>query len=337
MLIRSLFNKYQKYLLAFANTWYGRGYLELQKWAKIKNNYKIVKVSPDGIHFFTGEYTKKGLPIYQAVFFSKSPYLKKFRLALEGLEIAGELIDKIYNYEIVIPHFQGLIAPRAWLPLIMRATDTFYPDVDPESTSVDGRLETEGNSTWADARGAATATEVQDSDVELPLTQGEYVADPYFYVISRCPFLFDTSSIGGENNVTDAEISFYSTTTGDTTEATYPADLSLVSCNPASNTGLVAADFDIAKWGSTRFATDYSISTLAATSEYHTLTLNADGKNAISLTGITKLGIRPANDVDNNAPSARSYWKGYFADNGSNKPKLVITYTLSLRGAPVFL
>jgi hypothetical protein len=69
-MIRPLFDKYQKYLLAFANTKYGRMYLGLNKKGKINNNYKIVKVAPDGIHWQVDKKT------CQAVFFPRSQFLK---------------------------------------------------------------------------------------------------------------------------------------------------------------------------------------------------------------------------------------------------------------------
>ena len=56
----------------------------------------------------------------------------------------------------------------------------------------------------------------------------------------------------------------------------------------------------------------------------------------VSKTGITKLATLMSGDIDNSAPSttpnSNCYFNVYHSDNGSNKPKLVITYTLPTGG-----
>ena len=67
-------------------------------------------------------------------------------------------------------------------------------------------------------------------------------------------------------------------------------------------------------------------------SQYNDFALNAAGLSNISKTGVTKMGSCLTNDADNSAPSWGSAHDNYvdinFADAGSNKPKLVITYTI---------
>ena len=68
---------------------------------------------------------------------------------------------------------------------------------------------------------------------------------------------------------------------------------------------------------------------------YYDFILNATGLAAISKTGITKIGLREsAYDAPNIAPPwvsghGRTLYIRY-ADDGSYKPKLVITYDLEL-------
>ena len=102
--MKKLFTKYQKYLLAFANTKYGRGYLSLEKWVGIKDDLPIVKVTPDSIHQIVGWKDRK-TPIIRAVFIPKSQYLKKFLLSLQALELCSDVLGKVRNPEFVIPHF----------------------------------------------------------------------------------------------------------------------------------------------------------------------------------------------------------------------------------------
>ena len=335
MKIRPLFEKYQKYLLAFANTKVGRQYLSLDKWAKVKNNHRIIKVTPDGIHFFTGEFNKKGLPICQAVFFSRSPYLKKFRLALEGLDIASDVIGKIHNPEFVIPHFGGLVTPRVWLPLVMRDEVPFYPDANPESTSVDGSLASSADATWANVRDAVNA------ETAFPSSTTEYniwaqLDTGSNYSIRRGIFLYDISSLSGKRVVSaNTQLYTYNLQDDDNDGDDF---VRIVSSAPATNTNIVAGDFD--SFGTTAYAGDIDIGNLSANA-YNTWTMNSTGRaflqSAINGDGIVKLGTREGHDALDHPIVGESLnrMKTYFADNGSNKPKLVVTYTLPAAGGSI--
>jgi len=328
--VRPLFIKYQYYLTKFANTKYGRMYLSLNKWAKIKNNYRIIKVTPDGIHWFTGEYTKKGLPICQAVFFSKSPYLKKFRLALEGLEIASEFKNSFLRKpEFVVPHFGGLITPRAWLPLVMRTEETFNPDADPENTSVDGYVSCNpGDIAWATARSAADALSASDTYDGNGGTDYRFLySRPQVstYLI-RGILLFDTSSLGSGATEVSGVLSITPSTLG----AKHTSGLGVCACNPNSNTALAVGDYSAGMTlnSATEFVTRVAPAGFTANVEKD-MTLNASGNTAISKTDITKFMCRTSDDLDNDEPTLaeRNGLEIYYADYGSNKPKLVVTYT----------
>ena len=327
MKIRLLFEKYQKYLLSFANTWYGRGYLELDKLGKINNNYRICKITPDGIHFHIER------DIYQAVFFPRSPYLKKFRLALEGLEIANKLMGKVHNPEFVIPHFQGLTYVN-WLPLLMRAEKTLYPDADPETTSVDGYVQFAGETAWATARGAENGNAAWPSHAG-----GEgFYSGPYLWIRAvtvytkcfRCIFLFDTSSLGNRAIIESGNFKF----TVDELAAS-PETADLEGCTPATNTNLVLADYSCMDDldNPTEFATRQTLT--ASTQE--TFTLNSSGLSAVDPIGITKFMSRTARDIDNNPADSTHYGASiYFADNGSNIPELVVIYSIKTSPLPTF-
>jgi hypothetical protein len=337
MLIRPLFDKYQKYLLAFANTSYGRGFLELDKWAKIKNNYKIIKVAPDGIHWFTGEYTKRGEAICQAVFFSKSQYLKKFDLALTGLDICSKTINKIVNPELVIPHYAGLTTVN-WLPLCMFTSKEFNPDAHVESTTVDGltgRIEPV-NESFEDIV-SNTGNYVSDSDVT---DGGLYLmcsaTTNQFGRLWRDIALYDTSTIPAGATITSAVLSLYFDNSGTFTTLGTP-DLHCCSSSPASNISLVNADYS--QLGSTSFG---SIANASVAIGYNDITVNASGLANVTKAGISKFGWRISWDIlnsfggswgDNRSGGWRYF---YMADNGSNKPKLVVTYIPDTSPFPTF-
>src|SRR3990167_3535380 len=113
------------------------------------------------------------------------------------------------------------------------------------------------------------------------------------------------------------------------------ASLTLSAVSPASTSTLAASDYNIANWGSTRFATDFSYAAYSITA-YNDMALNASGLAAIDKAGITKLGTRLAVDFDNGTPNwvssqGTSYY-AYFADQTgvSQDPKLVVNYVLML-------
>ena len=210
---------------------------------------------------------------------------------------------------------------------------TFYPAAGANSP-VDGRTAQDANAdTWANTIAAAGnySNSTAASDVA---TQGESFAAKYN--LSRLVFLFDTSVIGTDT-VDSATLSLYSTGAGDTSEATNPANLALVSSNPTSSSSLANSDYAVAKWGSTRLSTDVTLAVFVATSQYHAFALNASGLANINKTGISKFGIRPSNDLDNLTPTARSYGFGYYADQAgtANDPKLVVTHSAAGGGLPI--
>jgi len=134
--------------------------------------------------------------------------------------------------------------------------------------------------------------------------------------------------------ITNGVLSFYGTAKQDQNGAT-PA-CAVVSSNPTSNTALANSDFALAKFGTTRFATDltYANFTVGA---YNDFTLNASGIANI-VDGITKFGTMSDKDLDNVVPTrgGNDSWTEmgvYNADQTgtTQDPKLVIEYTISER------
>lgn len=158
-------------------------------------------------------------------------------------------------------------------------------------------------------------------------------AGPTWGKLWRAPFLFDTSSVPDDAVITGATLSLYGHTKQNQIGSTdAQLALSLVSSNPASTSELVDGDFNIARWGSTRFADDIPYDEVA-TGGRNTFTLNASGIAAISKTGITKFGVRFACDVDDEEPdyssSGISEVGVYGGLHGTEEyhPILSVTYT----------
>ena len=214
-----------------------------------------------------------------------------------------------------------------------RTTDTFYPDPNTGSTTVDGRTYGQDASSWAGAIND-TGTAAYPSSASTVVVQGEDVSGTYY--ISRSFFLFDTSAISDTDTIDSATLDIYYGGSNNQTESTYPADLCLVSSSPASDNNLVSTDYQTSHFGSTEFASRVTLANFV-TSGSASFSLNASGLAAISKTGNTKLGVRPANDIDANAPSARSYGSCYFVEHAgtANDPTLTVVHSAGGGGTTV--
>ena len=233
------------------------------------------------------------------------------------------------------------VIPRAFFagakyPVTTDTVDTFYPDPDVESTSVDGTVGmTDGGlglSGWADIRDGAGET-ADDFSATADVAVNSALDTDMWATIYRAIALFDTSSIPDADPLTSANFGLYVTALVDQ----FSEGLELVASTPASNTELVAGDY--AQLGATKFATTTSFSSLN-TSAYNVIALNASGLAAITFTGVTKLGLRTSMDF-NNAPS----WSSEFvsdvtmssADQAgtTQDPYLEVTHGAAATSAPI--
>ena len=213
-------------------------------------------------------------------------------------------------------------------------TDTYYPDANPESTSVDGDVG-RGPGTaesWSTIRSASTGTTGDNHDsnasrvtfyIYSPASSGDSWGS-----LHRSYYLFDTSALPEGNEISSATLSLYGNAKSDALSIT--PDINIYSSNPASNTALVPDDYD--QHGTTAYSTAITYSGWS-TSGYNDFALNGSGIAAISATGVSKFGARNANyDVSGTVPthsvSADSYVHSYYADQTgtTNDPKLVIVH-----------
>ena len=177
---------------------------------------------------------------------------------------------------------------------IGNTTTIVYPDADPESTTVDGRisnsaLEGEG---WTDNHDASIGDDVSESATTFYANTNESGGLTLGYSISRCAILFDTSTISGET-VSSWTLSLYSTGKKNTDNDGLDY-INVYTSTPATDTALIGDDFD--QFGSTGKATAIDFGDIT-TSAYNVWT--GTDNTVISTTGITKLGIREGHDAEN--------------------------------------
>jgi hypothetical protein len=106
-----------------------------------------------------------------------------------------------------------------------------------------------------------------------------------------------------------------------------------VSSSPASNTAIVAGDYD--SLGTTDYGNIEADALTTDSTTYNDITLNSDGRAAIDRSGITKFGWRHDGDRSNTEPgslsgfvSATILLRSADESGTSIDPKLVVTHAI---------
>ncbi len=207
------------------------------------------------------------------------------------------------------------------------ATLTVYPDPSAGSTTISGNVQRHSvDETFSNIRTGAGVT-VDYNELRADL-QSTLISNQY-QLLHRSIMTFDTSALTVGATISSAVLSLWGIAQASENGET---DLHVVAAGPASNNALVAADYST--MGSTGFGSLVYGSFVAGA--YNDITLNSDGRAAISKNGITKLGLVLAWDL---AASFSGIWASQgatrFRLNSSltfagttRDPKLVITYTV---------
>jgi hypothetical protein len=214
------------------------------------------------------------------------------------------------------------------------ATLTVYPDSGkPGTTSVDGEIgvrnDTSGN--YTTVHDAATGDTLDNGGTgKMQVLNYKSGAN---YLIQRCIVNFDTSALTASATISAATLSVYDE--NDQEDNDNDA-LSLVTNTAAAANDYTTADYD--QFGTVKQASDIDFGSLVVNS-YNDMALNATGLGNISKTGVTKFGLRTANDIAASAPAAGNYKTFSTADDAgtTQDPKLVITYTLGSGGGLLLL
>lgn len=214
------------------------------------------------------------------------------------------------------------------------ATDTFYPDADPESNSADGRAGhnySEGSGqNWATIRAASGNTANDNAVTAILIRLRSDTGSNNWSDLDRGIFGFDTSTMGASPNVSSATFSVYGHSKTDGPGRS--PNINVYSAAPASDTAIVGGDFD--SLGTTDFSTAITYSGFS-TSGYNDFVLNSSGEAHIDGIGTTFFGVRnKAWDADGaTAPwvSGEEFSQiiahAAEASGTSQDPKLVVVWT----------
>lgn len=209
-------------------------------------------------------------------------------------------------------------------------TMTFYPDVYPENTSIDGNVIRLGVSeTFGDIR-AGSGTHTYDGGSAAVIRIDSSTAPYQWSRLDRSIYIFPTFALPDGVEILSATLSLWGAAKADGLGIT--PDVNIYGTTKTSpGNSLMPTDYSTIS--STAYC-DTPISYIGwQIGSYNDFTLNADGVSAISSTSISKFGVRNANyDASGIAPvwSADSYsfLAAYFSEQGIGyQPKLVVTYT----------
>jgi hypothetical protein len=176
----------------------------------------------------------------------------------------------------------------------------------------------------AGAGSTASATDAGESFVYL---SNDGTAGGFGYLV-RSAFDFDLSTIPTGATIVSATLSLYGSAHNNGLGGTPTIDIVSNSITSTSN----IATSDYGNFGSTPFG-QLAISSWNDAG-YNDISLNASGLTAIknALGSVLKLGARiswdTAGSFTGTLANDTARVNGYYADQGSNKPKLVITYSL---------
>ena len=235
-------------------------------------------------------------------------------------------------------HFWDWLFADRWMPRLSFGfnTLTVYPAAGANSP-VDGDTYSYGTAapnyedTWANLQNGVTSySETNQANYSfISIVSG--VTTNYWSQLNRSIFCFDTSPLTAAATISATILSLYGTLHADTFVSAATPNIDIYLATPAATNNLADADFtQIGTVSQTGSPITYAGFNIAG---YNDFTFNATGRGNVSKTGISPFGARNANhDVANSAPTwsgpnKNCNLQGYYADNGSNKPKLVVTYT----------
>jgi hypothetical protein len=189
----------------------------------------------------------------------------------------------------------------------------------------DGRVIATDAVSWATAQAKATGDVVDDTDTTniAALSSDNFAANK---AVGRGFFNFDTSSIPDTDIITSAYLQLDGS--GDTELDDSGYELVVVGNTTASNTGLVAADFD--QVGSTPYCNNLDVTNWDDGNGNANIfpAFNSTGLAAVSTTSFTKLATRMNADITATAPAAteNNQVNCRAAESAGSEPVLVVTH-----------
>lgn len=311
------FKLFQPLLLQIVNTEYGRDLLCVPR-----EHPEIIEFAKNFVRWKDGENTVTEFRIgakWANVIRYRWPEFKAFAKRFYEKEIYGQTVL------IPVLKYRGEMVAAG-------TTSTFYPEAGVEVASVDGNARREGvDVAFATLRaGAGTAASDSEQELTSPYLAASATTDQFQRLI-RSFFLFDTSAISDTDVISAATLSVDGDTdfTGVTKDNDIgDPDFHIVASAPASNTALVAADFQTVS-----FTSFGSVAYASWGDPYNDITLNASGIANISKTGTSKFAGILSWDLNDSftgtwSGSATSYFAVEYAENTGTSldPKLVVVH-----------
>lgn len=323
------FELLQPLLLKIANTDYGRDLLCIQK-----KPYPVVLISKKEVRYYLGRYNERDY------------FLSDFRV---GAKWANVIRYRWPEFKAYAKRFyeKELYGQKIYLPLLKHqgmyvagcVVDTFFPDPDPETTTVDGVVgQTQASGAWTNLVTGVGSFARDNIDVgeNFPIYADTGTgADPDFETLYRGIHLYDTASIPDANTITAATISLFGKAK---TSTLFAPEIAIYLSAPASNTALANGDFDSGDFNVRNATKQSDVITNAnwSTTAYNVFTLNATGLGNISKTGITKFGCKETtkDDPDTAPTFATSSIARLLANTSeftgtTQDPKLEVTHSVA--------
>lgn len=313
----------QKELLKAANTPGGK-YLLAKMTDGLPIVGEIIKIDPNGYHVYKG--IQDETILVEAHFFSGDYVMGLLMPVIDILDIAKEY-KPIDNFTQAFHHYANLERNRKY-PEIFLLTSTFNPGAG------DGTIRGhDGSGNWNNVRNIIDTGNPGGSTVEATAgtatTTIIYAGESDRQYLYRGLFPFATS-LPSNATITSSgtKLRIYVTSAASPDAMT----IGLVQTTQASISSMATTDYHAMTINSpTEGATRLTMSTLS-TNAYNEWLANSNLVSWISLSGNTKLALRTSGDIDNVAPTndTDNGISGNFSEAASNKPELVVAYTLPL-------
>jgi hypothetical protein len=327
------FNKHQSKLLWLANSFIGKYIFQFKKMGHyLDPNKKIDRITPNSVRQFNGNILRKGKirAEYTEHFFNRNEYARKLYFMLLPMWWAMHIWDWF-----VADHFT--LAPQLSFGF---STLTVNPGSIGASNPIDGWVSNQtGLSTWASIRGGAgNQSGAAPTEFYVVYFIGDSSTNTW-NDLGRSIFCFDTSALTSGATITAAVLSLYGKFGVNDPQSNTP-NIDIYTSTPAATNALANGDF--AQIGSTSQTGSPITSVGWVSNAYNDFTFNSTGRGNVSKTGISQFGARNANyDVANVVPT---WLAGYpltnfqcnFSGNGSNMPKLVVTYSVLVTSGNMF-
>tara|TARA_Y100000310_G_scaffold174234_1_gene174318 strand:+ start:1309 stop:2277 length:969 start_codon:yes stop_codon:yes gene_type:complete len=270
MLDKDFFKKYQRFLVWFANTRFGRWFFRIHN--DVPKDKIILEVLPNKVMWF--DRIEGNTYYYTHQFRTHDKFAKRINALVMWMPFN--------TYKRIRTDGQWMLVPKVGL-----ACFEFNPDPDAESTSVDGHCAEEIGlgDTWSNIHGGA-GTISSDDETFLFCARIESLESDWKNIF-RGVVLFDTSSLDDAISIGTTTLSLRGTAKKN--EGSLNLNVNIYSSAPASNTAVVAGDFN--SLGTTAFSTAISHASFS-TSAYNDFVLNASGVAQITATGVSKFGMR---------------------------------------------